>query len=172
VNLIHTIQKVVEPLKRRILLSISRAVVKSVTDSGGMQVVKLSLMADEVKDGVERFQRYGFTSNPPAGSEAVVVFVSGDREHGVVVAENHRASRKKGLAEGESALYNSEGSFIHLKNGGKVIISNGTEELVSILSDLVQGVLDARTNTLNGPQPLLPAGPFTTAKSKLDSMKG
>ena len=67
-------RKILDPLKRRILMSISRAVIETIKDDQGIQSMQASLLADEVQDDMERFQNYGLTSHPPKGSEGIAVF--------------------------------------------------------------------------------------------------
>lgn len=101
-------------LWRRVAMMVARGVLKRVTDTGRLQVLQLSLMADEAKDGVERFQEYGFTSYPKQGAEAVVLFAAGNRDHGLVIAVDDRRYRLKPLAQGEVALYDDQGQKIVL----------------------------------------------------------
>ena len=123
---IRAIQVVMAPTVRRVRLMVSRAVVEAVNDALKCQGLQVSLLAGEVKDGVEHFQEYGFTSHAPAGSEGVGLFVSGDRGHGIVVAVGDRRVRLKNLAQGEVAVYTDEGDKIHLKRGRIIEINGGT----------------------------------------------
>lgn len=113
----------VRPLRDRILLAISRAVVETIKDSSGIQTMQVSLLADEVQDGVERFQNYGLTSHPPKQSEGILVCPGGDRSHGILIVVDNRQYRLKGLQEGEVALYSDEGDYIKLKRGNEIEIS-------------------------------------------------
>ena len=61
------------PLNRRIMLLAGRAVLLAVDEKSGLQRVQLAGLSGETLDGVERFQQYGFTSNPFPGAEAVIV---------------------------------------------------------------------------------------------------
>jgi phage baseplate assembly protein V len=95
---------------RRVANMISRCVLALVDDKAKMQTVQLRLLADEVKDGVEHFQMYGFTSVPFDGAEGVAVFVGGGRDHGIVVCIDDRRYRLTQLKQGEVALYTDEGA--------------------------------------------------------------
>ncbi|WP_417536091.1 phage baseplate assembly protein V [Methylophaga sp.] len=103
----------------RVLLKVrqmvSRGVVLLVNDAANMQEMQLKIMADDTMDGVERFQNYGFTSKPHAGSEAIALTVNGDKSHTVVIAVDDRRYRLKGLENGEVALYDDQGQKIVLK---------------------------------------------------------
>lgn len=144
-SLIRTLERAMRPLKNRVMLMISRAVIESVDDSMKMQLVKLSILKGETKDGVERMQNFGFSSNPPAGSEALVVFVAGNREHGVVVAADDRTKRIKDLAEGESVFFNAAGDKIHIKADGTIELICSKDFLHTIGGELkatITGNLD------------------------------
>lgn len=125
--MIQGIDKILNPLKRRIMGMISRAVISAVLDDKGIQKLKISLLADEEHNNVERIQQYGFSSNPLPGSEAVALFIGGGRDHGVVIAVDDKRYRLKNLASGEVALYTDEGDKIHFKRGGKIEIIASTE---------------------------------------------
>lgn len=94
---------------------IARGVVALVDAGSKLQGLQMRLTADEVKDGMEHFEPYGFTSNPQAGAEALAVFLGGDRSHGVVVCVSDRRFRLQGLKSGEVAIYTDEGDFLHFK---------------------------------------------------------
>lgn len=122
------VNKMINPLKRRALLTIGRAVLSAAADdSKKMQLLQVSLLAGETKDDVERFQNYGFTSVPLEGAEACAVFVGGDRDHGIIIAVDDRRYRLKGLAAGEVALYTDEGDKLVFKRGGKLEITTSAE---------------------------------------------
>lgn len=150
------VMQFIEPVQNRIMMAIARGVIESVNDSGGIQTIKSSFLAGENRDGVERFQNFGFTSNPPANSECVAVFVGGNREHGLIVALDDRASRLKGLAPGESAQYNASGDKWHLKANGnlegalggnlevaltKLKFDNGSDELIDLMVQQLDALL-------------------------------
>lgn len=119
------IDKMVAPLRRRVRLMISRAVLSMINDAGGIQLVQVKLLDGEVRDGVERMQNYGVTSVPLPGAEGVMVCVSGDRDHGIVIAMDDRRYRIKGLQPGEVAVYTDEDQEAHkhriiFKRGGAI----------------------------------------------------
>lgn len=122
-----TIAKILAPLRRRISMLVERAVVELVYDSLKMQGLQIGVLADEVRDNVERFQEYGFTSHPHRGAEAIVLAAGGVRSRAIVVAVDDRRYRKKDLAPGEVALYTDEGDYILFKRGRIVEVIAGTE---------------------------------------------
>lgn len=118
--------KAIAPIVGRVRNMVARAVLSAVNDAAGIQMVKLSLLSKETKDGAERFQNYGFTSVPMPGAEGVALFVGGLRSHAVVVAMDDRRYRIKGLQAGEVAIYTDEGDSIVLKRGRLIEVTTDT----------------------------------------------
>jgi len=124
---LRAIDKMLAPLKRRVLNMIARAVVAAIDDGKKIQQLKMTVLADEELNKIERVQNYGFTSHPKKGAEAVVIFVGGNRDHGLVIACDDQRYRLTGLAEGEVALYDDLGSKIVLKRGGNIEVTAPTK---------------------------------------------
>ncbi|MBG3877496.1 phage baseplate assembly protein V [Desulfovibrio oxamicus] len=102
---------------------VARATVRRVDDGPKMQELQVGLLADELADGVERFQNYGFTAHPMPGAEGIAVFVGADRAHGVVIAVDDRRFRLTSLEPGEVAIYTDEGDTIHLMRDRRIKIT-------------------------------------------------
>lgn len=111
---------------RRVRLAVARGIVRLVSDDSGLQLIQASLMANEIRSNMERFQEYGFTSNPLPGAQVAVMFVGGNRDHGLIVAVDDKRYRLKGLEGGEVAIYTDEGDKIHLKRGRNIEIETET----------------------------------------------
>lgn len=127
-----TFNKLIDPMRRRVRLMIARAVLAAAADdSKGIQLVQVKLLDGEVGDGVERMQNYGYTSVPRAGAEGVMVCVSGDRGHGIVVVMDDRRYRLKNLQAGEVAMFTDEGDTIVMKRGRKIEVTAGAEVTVT-----------------------------------------
>lgn len=124
------VRRMLDPMKRRVMLMVGRAVVRLVNDAPKMQTLQLSLLEGEVRDGVERFQQYGFTAHPLPGAEAAVVFLGGNRNHGIVIAVDDRRYRLTALAAGEVALYDDLGKSLVFKRNGDIEI-NATRVLIN-----------------------------------------
>lgn len=117
-------ERTVEGLGRRLRLLVDRAIVRIVNDSLGRQNLQIQSLADATNDDVERFQNYGLTSVPPAGSEALILSVGGRREGLVAVAVEDKRCRPQGLEDGEVRLYHGDGqSYITLKEGGVIEVT-------------------------------------------------
>lgn len=182
----NLVNMMVRPLRNRVYTMITRAVLETADDSDGMQVVKLNLLAGETRDKVERFQNFGFTSNPPANSECVALAIGGNRDHLIVVVAGDRASRIKNLETGEAAFHNIAGDHLTFKNTGTLEgeVSKNVELTIAENMELVlkkikiendQGeVIDLLVQTLTAlaAEPfIVNKGTFTAIKTKLESFK-
>jgi phage baseplate assembly protein V len=145
-----SIRQLLRPLQQRVSNLVARAVVNLVSDDVKMQVVQLTILEGETREGAERFQEYGFTSVPLEGAEAVVLSVGGRRDHLLVVAVDDRRNRLKDLVAGEVALYTDEGAKVHLKRGRIVVedseIRLGSDSASSFVA--LAGAVEAQLNTL------------------------
>lgn len=135
-SLLDELQRFVAPIKRRVALVVGRAVLEAVADGTGLQLVQLTAGKDEVLDGVERVQNYGFTSVPDQGAEVVILCVGGNRGQAIAVAVDDSRERKKGLQPGDVAVYRKGGDYILLNadgvkihSSGKVVVDAATVEL-------------------------------------------
>jgi len=133
--MIRAVEKMLTPLRTRLANLVSRAVLARVDDSAKLQTVQVNVLAEETRDGVERFQNYGFTSVPLEGAEAVVVFVGGRRDHGLALAVDDRRHRLSGLQPGEVAVYSETGAAVVLKADGSVEVTPGTGAEVKLAGE-------------------------------------
>jgi phage baseplate assembly protein V len=128
---LNSIKTLLAPIRTRILLMLSRAIVRVVMDDKKLQRVQITVLEDEVLDNVERFQNFGFTSNPESGAEAILACVGGDRNHPIVIAVDDRRYRKANLQPGEACMYNSNGDYALLKADGTFEIVAATKVLIT-----------------------------------------
>lgn len=129
-----------ERVFRRIQMMFGRARVTYVDDSGPVQKMQVRMSGLETPDNRLRLAEFGFTSNPPIGSDVLALHIAGDRGSGAVFATNHQASRPKGLAAGESMLYSQDGKYVYMTAlGGIVVEAKGQNVTVN----------DATTVTIN-----------------------
>lgn len=124
---LKAIQKMLSPTANRSKLGTARGSINTVRDSGGIQTAQITLLEDETRDRIERLQEYGFSSNPPAGSDAAVIFIGGNRDHGLIVAAESREHRKKNLESGEVCLYDKNGSEIYLKKNKEILVKSDSK---------------------------------------------
>lgn len=124
--MIEAIHKLTEDMRGKVRLMVGRAILAAIGDDGPIQTAQARLLADETHDDMERVQEYGFTSVPLPGAEAVVVFVGGNRDHGLIVATDDRRYRKKALQPGDVAVYDHRGQYVILHQGGITIHTSET----------------------------------------------
>lgn len=154
--MIDAITKLLKPLQTRVANMVARAVVQLVDDGTKLQRLQLVVLDGETRSGLERFQEYGLTSVPMAGAEAVVVFVGGRRDHGLVVGVDDRRYRPTGLAPGEVALYHKDGAQVLLKADGSIEVTAKPGANV-VLNGGLQPI--ARVGDTAGPWPIVGGNP-------------
>jgi len=115
----------IERVWRRVLMLIGRGRITLVDDAGAAQLVQVRVSGLEVKDDAPRLAEYGFQSVPPVGSDALVVFMAGDRSSGVVVATGNQQFRMRALATGEVAISDDKGQHVYLSAAGIRIVGGG-----------------------------------------------
>ena len=128
-------------ISRRLGNLLGRGVVSLVNSAGKLQALQLRLLSGEVKDRVEHFEPYGFTSHPLPGAEHLTVFLDGDRSHGITVVVADRRYRLMGLPAGGVALFDSADSSFVLSADGKVKVTASIKveiesPLTTVSSDL------------------------------------
>lgn len=123
----------VQRVVRRALTAFARALISAVNDSGGVQTVQIMLSSTEVRDGSPRIAEFGFSSNPPVGSDGVVAFLGGDRTKGVVIGTCHQPSRPTGLSPGETILHSQDGKSVYLTAAGGIVVEAKGSQLWSTM---------------------------------------
>lgn len=122
----------IERIWRRVLLIVGVGRVTAVeSDDAGAQSLQVQLGALETKSNTPRLSEYGFNSNPPVGSDAVVLFVAGERTNGIVVACGNQTYRMRGLASGEVALSDDKGQSVYLSADGIRINGGGLPMVIT-----------------------------------------
>ena len=94
-----------------------RGVLHLVKSADNIQKVQASGLADETLQDVELMQQFGFTSVPPANTQAVILPIGGQTTHGIVIATENCSFSVKNLQGGDVAVYDESGSSIVLKKG-------------------------------------------------------
>lgn len=119
---------------------------------------------------------FGMSSAAPDGTLQVVGRQGEDKGNRLVLG--HRDKNKPSCAKGEAVLYDAFGGKIQLRSAGMEFTKNQVD-LLDQLIKLVDTIINARTNTVLGPQPLIPnpiggvdGHLFTTILQKLTQMKG
>lgn len=153
----------IERIYRTLLLVFGRGRVTLVDDSGPVQRAQVRFGALEIIDDLPVPHDFGFTSNPPADSDALAAFVGGDRTKGLVVSIGSQQYRMKNLKSGEMAIYDSIGQSVYLSKTGIVINGNGNpvniinaphvfHDGVNIGKDHTHGGVSSGTSSTGTPQ--------------------
>jgi phage baseplate assembly protein V len=117
----------VERLWRRVRMMVAPVKITATNDTGPVHRVQARAMAPETIDNLPVLQIYGLASHAAAGSDAVAIFIAGDRSNGMIVATGNQQFRLRGLQAGEVALYTDEGDVVKLARGRVVQITTGTK---------------------------------------------
>lgn len=99
---------------------LGRGVVESVDDTPMMRTIQAEFLLGDVREGLEHFEPYGFTSRVKEGAEAIGAFFNGDRSHGVVLVTADRRFRLH-VKEGEVAVFDDQGQKVVLKRDGILV---------------------------------------------------
>ncbi|MBI2769985.1 MAG: phage baseplate assembly protein [Burkholderiales bacterium] len=119
----------------KLRLAIGRAILGATNDAPKLQELQIEAREGEVRDKVEHFQHYGYTSVPFPGCEGVVFAVGGSTDHLVGHGFDDRRYRPKGLEAGEVCAYTDEDGGeglhrIHFKRGRVIELRAGPSTIV------------------------------------------
>lgn len=113
---------------RRVRHMVARGKVLLVDDTGPIQTMQVDLGPIDsngqslgIRDRLYHAKQFGFASNPPAGSDVIVLHVAGDRSNGVAIGTNHQGYRLKSLGGGETAIHDQWGNVVRLTAAGAQI---------------------------------------------------
>ena len=150
--------RMIKPIQRKVLLMVGHGIIEAVKDGGDLQFIQATFLADETKNDVRKMHHFGFSSNPPEGSECIAISVAGNREAAVVIATENREFRFKNLGDGEVAVYSKSGDFIHFKANNEIEIS--TKTLIVNAADEV--TVNTKTANVNADTATNITSPTTT----------
>lgn len=134
------LKRALAPLRRKIMNVIARGVIKVVSEKG-LQRLQMTATAEETLDDLQVLGHYGLATSPPVGSEGVIIFPGGDRSAGLVIATENRSVRMK-VANGEVSIYDNQGQFVHIKQGGVIEVKANTKVLAN--TPLFETTADAK----------------------------
>lgn len=112
-------------IRRTVLqgLSLARGVITKVKDGTKAQSVDVLGLHQEAFQDVEHVHPFGFFSVPQEGSEAILGFMNGNREHPVVLGVFDRRVRPKDHQPGDAGIHDSRGQIMHFGQGGIAVAS-------------------------------------------------
>ena len=132
-----------------------RGVLTLVKAAGNVQLVQVDGLAGEQLQDNELFQHYGYTSNPPAGTMAIVLPMGGKTAHGIIIATEHGNYRLKNLESGEVAIYSDEGDSVILKRGRLIEVTTETLRInTQVMEVNASAQIDFNTPMVNTDQAL------------------
>lgn len=134
---INDFKRLIAPIKKKIFLSLGRAVLTFVNNTEDTQKIQVIALSNETITDIERFQEYGFETYPFVDAEVFVAFLNGNRDHGIVLCTHDRRYRPTDLVEGEVINYTDEdqsagGHRIHFKRGQIIDIKDIETIITSI----------------------------------------
>jgi phage gp45-like len=101
-----------ERLGHRVRSLFGRGRATIVDDSGPVQILQADMgpigpdgSSLSIIDGIRRLAQFGFSSNPPAQSDVVVLNIGGDRGNNVAIATGHQTYRPRGLNPGDVCIH-------------------------------------------------------------------
>lgn len=157
------VERALRPLRSRLNAMVSRAVLDALTDSEGVQKLKVLGFADEVLSDVDHLLPSGFTCRAVKGAEGVVLCIGGWRDNPVGLGFQKRGLRPALAADGECALYLAtgvpavDGVKVLIKANGDVEIGGGPTDYAAlaakVLTELqaIKTWADAHTHTCAAP---------------------
>lgn len=119
---------------------IGRCEVNRVYDADGEQLVDITGLSEQTFRGLMRMQPFGESSNPPPGSDGLMLFLGGRPNQGVVIVCDSPDTRPRDLPVGCKAIYNMYGDIISLLQH-KI-------RVVTTLVEVVAGSVDLQVTNL------------------------
>lgn len=99
---------------------------------------------------VTRMSPYGLCTNPPNGSLAVLMSVSGQESVKYALIDD-MVNRFKNLKEGEVALFNyMSGTYVHFKENGDMDVNVENNETVNVKGDSTVNIEGSLSETIGG----------------------
>lgn len=162
------LQNQIERLARRIRMQMAPAIIRASDDTGPIHRAQIAINGTpEVLEGVPLMQFYGVNALPPIGSDAVALFLAGDRSHPVMLGTNNQKFRPRNWKPGEVGHYTDEGDLIKLARNKQIQVKAGEKFNVDTKAATVKGSDSVTLDT-----PLATATKDIKALGKVDASGG
>lgn len=126
---------------------VTRGVLTAKNAARKMRTVQTELFANDLRDDVEHFEPYGFTSEAKPGAEVLATSLGGDRGHTIAFCITDRRFRPVSLKDGEVCVFDDLGRKVYLSRSG--IVVEGKDSPVTVkTSGAVK--IDAPETTITG----------------------
>ena len=148
-----------KPIFNKIRTLISLFTLERTDDTKRPQEIKMTSLGGEAEI-IEHFQPFGLSGRPPSGSIGIMLSVGGNRSHGVAICIDGNDVTVENLMDGETAVYNSHGKKIVLKQDrievtGDIMVTgniNATGDIsatgdVNATGDVVAGSISLKRHT-------------------------
>lgn len=97
---------------------INRATVSAKNGARRLRTLQVQLLGGDIRESVEHFEPYGFTSEPHVGAEAIGLALGGDRDQTLAVVVADRRYRPTDLKDGEVCVFDDLGRKVYLSRNG------------------------------------------------------
>lgn len=114
-------------LARRIRMASMPVKITATDDTGPVHLAQVRGFPMETIDAMKVSQLYGVASHAMPGSDAMAMFLTGDRSNGVIIATGNQQYRLRNIAPGEVALYDNVGNVVRLSQDGTIQITCPTK---------------------------------------------
>jgi phage baseplate assembly protein V len=127
---------VLDQLAYDIRVNAHRGVVQSMNDGGQAQTATVTSHDGFTRADLQVMQQFGFASAPPGdGAIGVMLAIGNDAAQFVMLPLCCPAIRFGNLLNGESVQYGSDGSRVHIRQGGTIEVKAATQILVQVGSN-------------------------------------
>lgn len=97
---------------------INRATVSAKNGTRKLRTLQIQLLGGDIREPIEHFEPYGFTSEPHVGAEAIGLALGGDRDQTLAVVVADRRYRPTDLKGGEVCVFDDLGRKVYLSRNG------------------------------------------------------
>lgn len=116
----------IRPVSDRHRDSLRRVKILKSDDSGKTRLLQVQGLRGAVESNVEHLEPFGFSSNPPEGSEGFEIRAGGSPSHPVIIVAFGRDYRLH-VEPGESIQFNQQGDFVKIDKNRKITVNAGGE---------------------------------------------
>jgi phage baseplate assembly protein V len=107
------LQNQIDRLYRRVLMMVAAGRITTTDDKGLIGTAQIGISSTpELLDKVPIMEMYGFHSNPPKDTDAVLLFGAGNRSNPIIIGTNQQQKRPANYQSGEVGVWNQNGDFL------------------------------------------------------------
>lgn len=125
------LEQMVSDLTSRTMNMASRGTMTNLDDTKNIQQMAVQGVAGEQFNRVQRWEQFGISSLPPAGSDALIMSMNGSRDSAQILAVENQSMRPRNSPGGSTTVYDAAGTTIVLDGAGKLTINANDVEITS-----------------------------------------